>query len=177
MHEFINKILRQGSTEYWYCTSQLQTVHTLYKNRAKSTGGNRARFSWSKKYIPLTSFLLNKITYSEPKWLRTTDNFWLFSLNETYLTLFEVTCKRNPELFPAGLKCILFSGDQSITWSVIRWALQTSPLWTIFEAVYHQQMSITMEWKVRSFIIRINNHGPNLVPCGTPDGTGPHLEK
>ena len=45
---------------------------------------------------------------------------------------------------PAGLKCLLFSGDQSITWSVIRWALQTSPLWTISEAVYHQQMSITM---------------------------------
>ena len=45
MHEFINKILRQGITEYWYCTCQLQTVHTLYKNRAKSTGGNRARFS------------------------------------------------------------------------------------------------------------------------------------
>ena len=40
----------RGFKEYWYCTSQLQIVHTLYKNRAKSTGGNRARFSCSKKY-------------------------------------------------------------------------------------------------------------------------------
>ena len=29
----------------------------------------------------------------------------------------------------------------------------------------------------RSLIIRTNNHGPSLVPCGTPAGTGPHSEK
>ena len=30
---------------------------------------------------------------------------------------------------------------------------------------------------LRSLIIRRNNHGPNFVPCGTPDGTAPHSEK
>ena len=29
----------------------------------------------------------------------------------------------------------------------------------------------------RSLIIRTNNHGPSLVPCGTPAGTGPHSGK
>ena len=29
----------------------------------------------------------------------------------------------------------------------------------------------------KSFIIKTNNHRPSLVPCGTPEGTGPHLEK
>ena len=61
---------------------------------------------------------------------------------------------------------------------VILWALLTSPLWMISKAVvsstnFHQKG----EWIVRSFIIRINNHGPNLLPCGTPDGTEPHSAK
>ena len=29
----------------------------------------------------------------------------------------------------------------------------------------------------KSLIIKTNNHGPSLVPCGTPKGTGPHSEK
>ena len=29
----------------------------------------------------------------------------------------------------------------------------------------------------KSLIIKTNNHGPSLVPCGTPEGTGPHSEK
>ena len=102
MHEFINKILRQGSTEYWYCTCQLQIVHTLYKNRAKSTGGNRARFSCSKKYkilIRSSTFHFKLSLVVSPSSFVLLTTFWLFSLNETYMKLFEVTCKRNPELF------------------------------------------------------------------------------
>ena len=29
----------------------------------------------------------------------------------------------------------------------------------------------------KSLIIKTTNHRPSLVPCGTPEGTGPHLEK
>ena len=29
----------------------------------------------------------------------------------------------------------------------------------------------------KSLIIKTNNHGPSLVPRGTPEGTGPHSEK
>ena len=29
----------------------------------------------------------------------------------------------------------------------------------------------------KSLIIKTNNHRPSLVPCGTPEGTGPQLEK
>jgi hypothetical protein len=32
-------------------------------------------------------------------------------------------------------------------------------------------------WIFRSLIISRNSHGPNLVPCGTPEGTSPHSEK
>lgn len=62
MHEFINKILRQGIIENWYCTSQLQILHR-YKNRAKSTGGNRARFNCSKKYNLLLTFLIRSSSF------------------------------------------------------------------------------------------------------------------
>ena len=29
----------------------------------------------------------------------------------------------------------------------------------------------------KSLINKTNNHRPSLVPCGTPEGTGPHSEK
>ena len=183
MHEFINKILRQGITEYWYCTSQLQIVHTLYKNRAKSTGGNRARFSCSKKYkilirsstfyfklslmVSPSSFVLLTTSGSFP-WTKPTWNSSRLRANEILSSLHFSGRIKVHSIF-RRLKYNLICDTLSIT--------NISLMNDLWGRVSSTNVHNNGEWKVRSFIIRINNHGPNLVPCGTPDGTGPHLEK
>ena len=187
MHEFINEILRQGITENWYCTSQLHIVHTLYKNRAKSTGGNRARFSCSKKCNVLLAFLIRSSTFhfklslivspssfvllttsgSFP-WTKPTWNSSRLRANEILSSLHLSGRIKVPSIFRRP-KYNLICDTLSIT--------NISLMNDLWGRVSSTNVHNNGEWKVRSFIIRINNHGPDLVPCGTPDGTGPHLEK
>ena len=61
--------------------------------------------------------------------------------------------------------------------SAICWALLALPLITTSDAVvsstYFHIWSITLSI-ARSLMRTRNNHGPNFVACGTPDGTEPH---
>ena len=72
----------------------------------------------------------------------------------------------------SGLRTTLFLRDYSITSSVIPWALLTFPLWNTSEAVVSSTNFYEKgDWISKSLIIKTNNHGLNLVPCGTPEGT------
>ena len=66
-----------------------------------------------------------------------------------------------------------------IPFSAIYWALLALPLITTSDAVvsstYFHIWSITLSI-ARSLMRTRNNHGPNFVACGTPDGTEPHSE-
>ena len=75
-------------------------------------------------------------------------------------------------------KWTLFSRDHWITWSAIFWALLTLSLGTISDVVVSSTYFQTYGSPIsKSLIIIINNQGPSLVPCGTPEGTDPHSEK
>ena len=77
--------------------------------------------------------------------------------------------------------CTLFSEDHSIIWSAILCEILAFPLMTTSEVVvsstYFHISAFTPLLASRSLISTRNNHGPNFVPCGTPDGTDSHSEK
>ena len=65
-----------------------------------------------------------------------------------------------------------------MTRSAIHWALLAPPFGTKSDAVVSStNLQRCGELISRSVIIKTNTQWPNLVPCGTPDGTEPHSEK
>ena len=73
----------------------------------------------------------------------------------------------------------LSSADHFATLSAICWALLAQPLLTTSDTVvsstYFHIWCIPLS-TARSLMRTRNNHGPNFVPWGTPDGTEPHSE-
>ena len=71
----------------------------------------------------------------------------------------------------------LFLLDQSVTSSAIVCALLTCPFLissdVVVSSTYFQSDALLI---ARSLIMIKNNHGPSLVPWGTPEGTAPHSD-
>ena len=70
-----------------------------------------------------------------------------------------------------------FSRDHSITLLAIACTWLSPPFTTTSDTVVSSTYFHCCALVSRSLIIRRNNHGPSLVPCGTPAGTGTHSEK
>ena len=70
----------------------------------------------------------------------------------------------------------LFSWDHLITLLAIACTWLSPPFTTTSDTVVSSTYFHCCAFVSRS-LIRTNNHGPNLVPCGTPAWTGPHSEK
>ena len=78
----------------------------------------------------------------------------------------------------SGFRTTLILRDHSINSLVIPWALLAFPFWITSEAVVSStNIQKSGDLISKSLIIITNNHGPNLVPCGATEGTGPHSEK
>ena len=71
----------------------------------------------------------------------------------------------------------LFLLDKSVTSSAIVCALLTCPFLissdVVVSSTYFQSDALLI---ARSLIMIKNNHGPSLVPWGTPEGTAPHSD-
>ena len=70
--------------------------------------------------------------------------------------------------------------DHSLIWSTACWAKLICPFLTTSDTVvsstyFHESNRVLGDDK--SLIINKKSQGPSLVPCGTPDGILPHLDR
>ena len=109
--------------------------------------------AWRTKFgHPVERLILSKGILFLWNWNNNSLHFWTFNWN-----LFCVFHLSN-SLAPDWIWLIPFLGIISET---------------VVSSVYFQCV-ISVSFK--SFTIKINNHGPNFVPWGTPQGTAPHSE-